>query len=356
VNNCRIKKEKSMSKTYQEICAQYDALKKTDLYFEEKKESLISFFENNKFEKIIFVGCGSSFALAEGMAVSFTLHLGIQALAVSGGEMMLHQSSYKEIVENSLVVCISRSGRTSEILHAIEAMRKLNISFKVMSFICNDNTELSKTSDLSFEMPWGYDESVCQTRCVTLLYLCGALTIAYVKKDMALLESLRLSIRRGPDYLNRYEEKFQEIAKLEWNHAVLLSDCEISGIGREGALVFKEICQINSNDYHLLDSRHGPMVMIRTDTLVIIAVKDEKNKFVLDLIEDIKKKGAQIVVYSDIPCDVAGIENITFGERLEHMARGIPFILISQMIAYYKSFVTGANPDCPQGLEPWIQL
>lgn len=33
-------------------------------------------------------------------------------------------------------------------------------------------------------------------------------------------------------------------------------DAELCGICEEGALTFKEICQVDSNYYHLLDARH----------------------------------------------------------------------------------------------------
>jgi glucosamine 6-phosphate synthetase-like amidotransferase/phosphosugar isomerase protein len=74
------------------------------------------------------------------------------------------------------------------------------------------------------------------------------------------------------------------------------------------------------------------------------------------MIEDIVKKQAVVVVYSDIPCDLEGIINICYGKSLNPISRGIPFILIPQLINYYKSAFTGADPDKPEGLDPWIKL
>jgi len=50
------------------------------------------------------------------------------------------------------------------------------------------------------------------------------------------------------------------------------------------------------------------------------------------------------------------VVSVSFGEALLPPARGIPAIAVCQLISYHKSFLTGANPDEPDGLSPWIKL
>ena len=160
----------------------------------------------------------------------------------------------------------------------------------------------------------------------------------------------------GAAYMVRHEEKLKALANEGWTQGVVLGDAELAGICDEGSLTFKEVCQLPSNFYHLLDVRHGPMVMINKDTLVLVALSAPNNPYELALVDDLLAKGAKVVCYSDTPLDIPGVLNIDFGQALDHPARGIPFIAMCQLITYYKSLLTGANPDQPDGLEPWISL
>jgi len=184
---------------------------------------------------------------------------------------------------------------------------------------------------------------------------------AKIVGDTDVLEDLSLIIKEGPAYLERAESLAKELATEPWTHAVVLADAELEGIAEEGALVFKEVCQLPSSYHHLLDVRHGPMVLIGKETLVIVAL-GKSNELELSLLKDLNAKGATVIAFSDVPAPLAGtaelegIRNTSFGKPLSHVAKGIPFIILNQMIAYYKSKETGADPDKPTGLDPWISL
>jgi len=351
-----LRKEYKMSLTYQEIISQYDALKKTYELFRKHAEELKTFVNSENFSLIAYVGCGSSYSIASGMAVTTQTKLAKPSLSIAGGDLMLHHDRYKKILDGALIVAVSRSGSTSEVLKSINALKNDGCRFKLLTFSAVENSKLSQISDFVFDMPWAFDQSVCQTRTVTNFYLCGALFAAILDDDQGLLSELKAVIDNGENYLHLFEPVFKEVAGRKWGHGVVLGDAELCGICEEGALTFKEICQVDSNYYHLLDARHGPMVMIKSDTLVIAVVDDPKNTYERGMIEDIVKKQAVVVVYSDIPCDLEGIINICYGKSLNPISRGIPFILIPQLINYYKSAFTGADPDKPEGLDPWIKL
>jgi len=180
--------------------------------------------------------------------------------------------------------------------------------------------------------------------------------IAQLSGNEALAADLRAAVAGGPAFMHANEPALEAVAQGDWAHAVVLGDAELSGLCEEGALAFKEICQVPSNFYHLLDVRHGPMVLISEGTLVIAALSGAQNKLELDVLRDIVAKGATVVAYSDEPLAMPGVVSISFGQKLAHPARGIPVIAVCQLISYYKSFRTGADPDRPDGLSPWIAL
>jgi len=98
------------------------------------------------------------------------------------------------------------------------------------------------------------------------------------------------------------------------------------------------------------------MVLIGKRTLVIAILSNAHEKLELDMLRDIVAKGAAVVAYSDEPLEMQGVVSVSFGRSLPHSARGIPAIAVCQLLSYYKSYQTGANPDQPDGLSPWIAL
>lgn len=347
---------KIMSATYSEIKSQYDALEKSLSYVSASlprmKEALLA----KPFKKIIFIGCGSSYTIAQSLCHIAKTH-SIQADAYAAGDILLHLDRYAPCFEDSLVFAISRSGSTSEVLLLLESLTgKVAVTIWAMTAV--DRSVLSDRADFSLNMPWIFDESVCQTRTVTCFYAVGAAVVALLAQDTALFSELRKVTGLGNSYLNKHEASFKQVAQMPWNNVVVLADAELEGIAGEGALAFKEICQLPSNYYHMLDSRHGPMVMIKPDTLVIVAMSDGNNALERALIQDLLKKHCYVVVYSDNePDDKLDVTlHINFGETLTHVAKGIPFIAICQMISYYKAMENGTDPDNPDGLDAWIKL
>ena len=339
-----------MDITYREIHDTFHALSKTAAYLDERWDDIKVFLANKS--RFIFIGCGSSYSIAKSFAAICNMHGDVPASALAAGDVLLHAARYKKMVEGAAVVFISRSGRTSELVLALDVMVSQGVSISVLSLVAADDSPLGAKSDLTLATPWAFDESVCQTRTVTNFYFMSAYIWARHAENQATLDDLQHLLQSGSEYLERAGKVAKKLAAHTWNRAVVLADAELEGLAEEGALVFKEVCQLPGNYYHVLDVRHGPIVLLGEQTLVLVAlgVGDALER---NLIEDLKAKNAKVVVFTDMPTDIC---DISCGRPLTHMALGIPFILLCQLVAYEKSKVTGANPDQPDGLDPWIAL
>ena len=342
-----------MDTTYKEIQDTFNALSKTVKYLDEKWADIESFIRGKS--RFIFVGCGSSYSIAKSYAAICNMSAGVPASALAAGDILIHASRYKKMISGAAVVFISRSGRTSEILKALDALLEQNISFSVLSLIAAEDTPLAEKSGLVLETPWAYDESVCQTRCVTNFYFMGAYIFARYTNDSAVLDDLKYLAQSGSGFLKQAENLAKELASKPWNKAVVLADAELEGLAEEGALVFKEVCQLPANYYHVLDVRHGPIVLIGQQTLNIVC-PGTPGEHALNLLGDIKKKSDFVIAFTDRSDDFPAVTCISFERPLTHIARGVPFIILCQLIAYEKSKETGADPDKPTGLDPWIAL
>ena len=232
------------------------------------------------------------------------------------------------------------------------------MNIPVLAITCVEGSTLSKMADFTLEIPWAYDVSVCQTRTVVNLYAANLLITAYLSGDRKLIEDIDTVIKVGNEYMLEYEEKIKRVAQKDWSYVILLADGEMQGIAGEGAIAFTEIAQVRAHHYHLLDVRHGPMVMINSDTLVIASLTSGHCDYQKDLISDLLKRGARVITYSDKPLGkIDGVDlQVSSGISLDNASCGIPFIFIAQVLAYYKAEQKGINPDNPDGLAAWIKL
>lgn len=343
-----------MGLTYNEIMEQYDSLKKTAAYIDSKWTQTSPYLQKHA-RKLAIIGCGSSYSLAKSMATMAHMHVGVPTVALASGDLLVHAERYVDMLDGALVLAISRSGSTSEILLAVNRLKELGCRFTLLAITCVENSKLSALSAFALEMPWAFDNSVCQTRTVTCLYYAFAYLMARHLSDEALLTDLKAVVDNGPAFAHQVESRLTELAAMPWTHGVVLGDAELGGLAEEGALAFKEICQLPSNYYHMLDSRHGPMVLFKEDTLILAAL-GAGTKYETDFLAEMTKKGSLLVVFSDETREIEGAHVLSYGRKLSHIARGIPFILLCQLITYYKSFHSGSDPDAPTGLDAWISL
>ena len=340
------------SHTYREIKDQYNRLRKTKSYLDSKAADIKEIYDRHSF--VVYIGCGSSYSLTKSLAVGTMTHLGKKAIAIPAGDILLRPETYRQLLTGSLVVALSRSGATSELLLAYDALKKAGASFSLLSFSCRTKQKLAAISEYALELPWAFDQSVCQTSSVTNLYFAGMYLLAHLADNQDLKGSLLRIMETGDGFISRNEAAWAEIAAMDWDCGVTLGDAQIGGICEEGALAFKEICQLPSNYYPLLDSRHGPVVIFDHKTLVIAAVSDVDSKYEKALIRDIRKRGCVVVTVSGEPLAIEGTINFCVGETCEYPALGIPFINVAQMITNYKAIKRNIDPDNPNGLDPWI--
>lgn len=344
-----------MDLTYKEIKEQYRSMKQTKAYLDEQMQEIANRLKMESYTSLIVLGCGSSYSLAKSLARMANMRTGFPATALAAGDVLLHALRYTKCFEGALVLAVSRSGSTSEILLALAALKEKNCRFTLVSLVCREESELSKLADMNLDIPWAYDSSICQTRTVSCLYYAFSYILATMTGDVELLADLDAVVSLGDDYLEDVDVVLRDFAARSWSRVVVLGDAELCGLAEEGALAFKEICQLPSNHYHLLDARHGPAVLINEETL-ILAVLGPNNSYEQDFLQDMTKKTPHVIAFTDRPGEIDGVQVMPYIREISHIAKGLPFILICQLLSYHKAICRGTNPDAPTGLDAWISL
>ena len=341
-----------MYNTEKEIRDELNSIRKCLQLVCKKKDDVLRVFSGAK--RIWFIGSGSSFCLAKSAAAMFTMRCNIPSLAVAAGDLLLHTERYLNAVKGSVVVFVSRSGMTSEVLRVYDLVAKLD-GVSTVSLCANTASDLNNICDLSLCVPWAFDESVCQTRTIGSFFAALAMTCALMSRDTRLQEQLEAVSRMSSTLDTRVLPLAQQLAKGDWDHVVVLADAESAGVMEEGALAFKEICCLNSNFYNLLDVRHGPVVMIDRHTFVF-AFLESAGCTEQALLEDLRKKTSHVVSLGPFAAAEGDNTHFDTGEITDPVAAAIPALYLLQNLALYKALERGVDPDRPDGLSAWIRL
>lgn len=338
-----------------EIFTQTDALLKTKELLSLHKDSLRPYLRQ-PFRNLIFLGCGSGHMLSDSAAAMFSLYTDKKAVSLAGGEIMMDPGKYTDIFTDALVVVCTRSGETSEVVFALEAMKKLT-PFKILGIIAKENCTIKSMVDFCLEIPWAFDESVCQTRNISNFYYALTMLFAIYRDDVDLEDCFSSFLSAQPDYISRIKPECEEIAKRNWNNVTILADGEICGIASEGGLAFTEISTLPGDFFHLLDYRHGPIVLADSSKLVIALLNPKEVTYQKQMISDLRNRGAFVITL--------GLNNQDFWDSDYHISLdfisryevwGLAFINVCQLLAFYKALANGHDPDVPEGLNPFIKL
>ncbi len=339
----------------QEIFSQTEALDKTRELLMAHRDELRQALQQ-PCSSLIFLGCGSGYMLSCSGAAAFSLHTDQKAVALAGGEVLLEPKRYQHIFADSLVIVTSRSGETSEIVLTLQAMRE-QADFRTLGILASRDCTLEALLELSLTIPWAFDQSVCQTRTISNFYYSLMMLYAFYREDEPLIDSFSQFFRMQPQYLTGLHGDCRRIAAGGWDNVTLLADGEVCGIASEGGLAFTEISMIPGEHFHLLDYRHGPIVVAAPNKLVIALLNPTEELQQAKMISDIRKNGAFVITLGLKDQDFWGSDFHVSLDAVSHFpVWGLALINLCQVLAFCKALELGHDPDMPEGLNPYIKL
>lgn len=332
----------TISRTYAEIKSQFSALKETLVYVQNRMNIINRFLGEKSYDTVAFVGSGSSYLISKSLENIYRNLSGRAAMSIAAGDLWLHAQRYKKPLENAVVIAISRSGGTGELIEAIKAIKDITEA-RFIALTCVENSPVKGIADMALEMPWAFDESVCQTMSASNLYAAGAVIAAGISGCDGAIAEFSSTLGSLGDYVLSAEPLFLRLARERFENVVILADAEAAGLAEVGARAFKELSQTVSYCCGLLDCRHGPIAMINKATLVVASLESGGEQET-ELIADIAKRKPIIITCTAEPMQLDKVYlNISFG-KLDIISRGLALLAVCQFAAYYKALVKGLNP------------
>lgn len=334
--------------TYYEIKSQTQAWKEAWENIEHKEHEIKALYASG-FERAIFIGCGSTYYLSMAAASLFQRLSGLPAYAQPAGEFLLTREPFPS-TSKTLLVAISRSGSTTETLLAVDMFRQRGIG-KVLGITNYADQPLAGKCDLAIIIEKGQEKSIAQTRSFTSLYLAITAFIFMCTNSSDLFLRLKELPAIGERLMTTYEGLAQEYGeRLDFERIYFLGSGMRYGLACEANLKMKEMTLTHSEAFHFLEFRHGPMSMVDEKTLLVGLLSEEGRSLEMQVLEDMAHVGASLLTLGEYSAQV------NFRSQLPELVRGVLYLPILQLMAYYRAVAKGLDPDHPKNLTSVVKL
>jgi glucosamine--fructose-6-phosphate aminotransferase (isomerizing) len=253
------------------------------------------------------------------------------------------------IDKDTVVVAISQSGETADVLSAAKLARAAGA--KILSIVNVPTSSLARTADVSLGINSGPEIGVAATKSFT-----GQVSLAYAILDR--MSGGRVGFDRDvvSDKIAKMLagsagiERLVNMTMPKVNDIYLLGRSIHFPIALEGALKMKELAYVHAEGIAAGELKHGPLALMDRNAVVFVLNPDDKTySDTLSSAHEVKARGAKIIGISNIPNDVydAMIEIPKMdNELLYPLIEIIPL----QLFSYYLALHHNADPDFPRNL------
>jgi glutamine---fructose-6-phosphate transaminase (isomerizing) len=305
------------------------------------------------YEQVIFTGCGSTYYLSLAAAALYQELSGRPARAAPASELLLNPRTvwrdFSTGGDRSLLVAISRSGTTTETIRAVERFRADDPGDVIV--ITNNHTSLTDLADQSIVISKGQEQSVAQTKSFASMYVAAAALCARMADRPDLLKAMANLPAVGERLVRDYESTARKLGEnLDYNRFYFLGSGIRYGLACEVSLKMKEMTLSHSEPFHFLEFRHGPMSMVNQHAAIIGLLSEVNFDHESKVLTEMQTLGSTTFALGETAGDVA------FNSGIPESVRGVLYLPVLQLMAYYRSVVKGLDPDHPNNLSAVIQL
>lgn len=329
-----------------EILEQANTFEKAFNQDEEKIEKLAE--ELKSYKKIFFLGAGTSYHAC----LAFSLLLAkasIFSIPVIASEF----KNYENVLdENSLVIPISQSGETADVLEAVRIAKRKGA--RIFSIVNVYGSSLARESDEIILMKAGFEVGVAATKTYTA-ELAIALKL-YSKVYEQKIDSVKIKAKIL-DLLSRSRREFiHKIAeKIKDKQNVFLIGRGLEHVtALEAALKIKEISYIHAEAFAGGELKHGTLALIEKDVPCIVFVSEERKKEILSNAHEIKARGGFIIGVSSENEEIFDLW-IKMPEASEEENLVLQIIPM-QILAYETAVLKNCDPDKPRNLSKSVTV
>ncbi len=266
-------------------------------------EGLRTRLQSGDFDRIVLTGMGSSFHALHPLHLALGV-AGWTPLMLETSELLHYHAHF--LVPRTLVIAVSQSGRSAEIVRLTEVNRR---RAAILGVTNTEHSPLARDSDAAVVTRAGEEFSVsCKTYVATLLALAWLDAFLCERDSEAVRGELQCAPAAVASYLDGWPDKVDSFAESLRNTRRLFligRGSSLAAVGT-GALIIKESDHFHAEGMSSAAFRHGPFEMLDRESFALVFGGDRRTRSLNDaLMKDIKAQNAGCAMISEDAIDPA---------------------------------------------------
>ena len=306
----------------------------------------------------LFVGCGTSYYLAQAAASCFN-HLTLPARAVPASDILMYPALTLQSGRNYIPVVISRSGLTSEAVRAAQMLEKTH-NLRTIAITCAEDQPLERACSVSLKLLDADEQSTVMTRSFTSMLLGLQYLAATVSGNDAFRRALIELPKQVEPLLKDVPASLRSFVESRgFSDFVFLAQGPLFGIASECMLKVTESSCSYAQVFHSLEFRHGPKSMASPETLITFLISETSYDAELELLEEMHALGAATMAIANrVESRARRASDFVVELGLHSPEYVLPsvFTIWGQLYGVYYGLKKGLNPDSPKNLTRVVEL
>jgi glucosamine--fructose-6-phosphate aminotransferase (isomerizing) len=302
---------------------------------------------------LYLVGCGTSYHAALLGSVYFAWLAGRLAIPVIAPQFI---SQYGPVIDQrDVVVFISQSGETKDILNAVEITRQKEAG--ILGLVNVIGSSLSRLVDDYLPLACGYEISIPATKtfvnqAVALLYLAlkmGDVPTASLFQLPSLLSAT----------LETAESQIRKIIPdlVAWDDLYCLGYGATFPIALEGALKLKKITYAHCEGMLSTEFKHGPLSAVKDGYPVLFVAGPEDVPIIVSGINEVSCRGGRTFVIGEDNSSIqANADHHIVLPQAGPLLNPLEAVISLQLLSYHLSLARGIDPDYPRNLSKTLTV
>ena len=287
-------------------------------------------------KRVVFVSCGTSYH-ASLIGASLLIKLGIEAHAVIASEF----ENFILIDENTLVIAISQSGETMDVISVLKKIHAPVVSITNVPY-----STIQRMSDYNIDSLAGQEICVAATKSFT-----NQLIVLYtLAKELGYKIELDEIPNKIKATIEKSETKIKKLAKSLYKAHDIFVLGSGSGypIAREIALKLKEIPYVHAEGMMAGELKHGTLALITKGVPVISLIPNNDTDMITST-KEVEARGAMVIVFSNGRLELPK-SNLFATPACHNEEFAIYACILGHLLSYHLGVLRGCEIDKPRNL------
>lgn len=343
--------------TYPEIGQQAEAMAAAWEQLAKQQNWVQKYFGNADYDEVIFIGSGSSYYQAQTMAATFRYWLARPANALPSSDIFLFRDQSTAATGKKLLVGVSRSGESTEVILAIDSVKNLD-NWDTCGITCYEESSMAKQTECLVS-PLGKEKSTVMTKSfVSMTFMMQAAIAAvangsFSKEMKTVLDQAEAKIAEADAFAKNI------IVNNDFIKTIYLGMGSYFGIAQEACLKLKEMSYTWTESYGTLEFRHGPKSIIEPGSLVVLLLSETARSYELKVAEEMKAYGAYVLIITARAGEDTAFADAVFeigASDVSDEARAVMYLPLLQYIGFWTAVHKDIDPDEPRNLTQVVKI